>query len=142
MLEPLTYVADEAATVCATRLRNRAEKLPRRRDRRLRRQLEKLAGDLASLPRHAGGHRRGGLAVGRGAAPREAGPVYGGINGYEGRPTKSQLDQLRVLGARLDKAGRAPAVARHGELPAVNQGLTARKLEPVALLTFEEWKKK
>jgi hypothetical protein len=49
---------------------------------------------------------------------------------------------MGVLGARLDQAAAKLAALGKGELAAVNKVLTARKLDPVNLLTEEEWRKK
>jgi len=139
LLEKLTWT-DEAATALRDALRNRAEKLPATSP--LRRRAEKLAGDLAALHATLVATAEGGWLSGEEQLREKLGSLYGGINGYEGRPTKSQLDQLRVLGARLDRAADRLGSLAAAELPAVNQGLSESKLEPVALLTFEEWQKK
>jgi hypothetical protein len=137
MLETLTW-ADEAATGLRDALRNRAVNLPKDA---LRKRTEKLADDLAALHATLVATAEGGWLSGEEQLREKLGSLYGGINGYEGRPTKSQLDQLRVLGARLDQAADRLRSLAKTELPAINQGLAGLKLEPVALLTFEEWRK-
>jgi photosystem II stability/assembly factor-like uncharacterized protein len=139
MLEKLTW-ADEATTGLRDALRSRAEKLPA--DDTLRPQAEKLAAGLDALHATLVATAEGGWLSGEEQLREKLGSLYGGINGYEGRPTKSQLDQLRVLGARLDQAADRLRSLAATDLPAVNQGLAARKLAPVALLTFESWQKK
>jgi len=139
MMERLTYVVD--ATLAAREgLQKRAEGLPP--NDKLRKQLDALAGELTKLHATLAATGEGGWLSGEEQLREKVGYLYGGVNGYEGRPTKSQLDQMGVLGARLDKAAaRLDALAKN-ELAAVNKALAARKLEPVNLLTEEEWKKK
>jgi photosystem II stability/assembly factor-like uncharacterized protein len=139
MLEKLTWT-DDAALGLRNALQDRAAKLPA--GDALRRRTEKLAADLNALHTTLVATAEGGWLSGDEQLREKLGSLYGGINGYEGRPTQSQLDQLRVLGARLDQAGDRLNALAGNELKAINQGLTGRKLEPVALVTFEEWKKK
>ncbi len=139
MLERLTWL-DESAVAVRDGLRQRAAGLPK--GDKLRGQIEKLAGDLdlfhASLVATGGG----GFLSGEEQLREKLGSLYGGVNAYDGRPTKSQLDQAKVLGGRLDKEVARLEGIGNGELAAINKALAARKLEPVKLQTFEEWKKK
>jgi hypothetical protein len=139
MIERLTYVVD--ATLGAREgLQQRAAALPQ--NDKLRKQLDTLAGELTKFHATLVATGEGGWMSGEEQLREKLGYAYGGINGYEGRPTRSQLDQAAMLGARLDKAAaRLDAIAK-GELAAANKALTARKLEPVNLTTEEEWKKK
>ena len=67
--------------------------------------------------------------------------VYGGVNGYDGRPTQSQLDQVKVLGGQLDQAAGRLDKLEAGELAAVNRELEAKKLAPIQPKSREEWEK-
>jgi hypothetical protein len=139
MLERLTWVVESTA---GTRdaLRARVADLPR--GDRLRTQAEGLATDLDRFYASLVATSEGGWMSGEEQLREKLGALYGGVNGYDGRPTKAQLDQTRLFGGELDKAtARLEAVGR-GELAAVNKALAARKLEPVKVLTLEEWKKK
>jgi photosystem II stability/assembly factor-like uncharacterized protein len=139
MMERLTYVVD-AALALREGLQKRAEGMPQ--NDKLRKQLEGLAGELTKFHATLVATGEGGWLSGEEQLREKVGYLYGGVNGYEGRPTKSQLDMMSVLGARLDKAAaRLDAIAKN-ELAAANRALAARKLEPVNLLTEEEWKKK
>jgi hypothetical protein len=64
------------------------------------------------------------------------------VNGYEGRPSRTQLDQVDLLSERLAAAEARLESIGKGGLAEVNKALTARKLEPVNLLSREEWEKK
>jgi photosystem II stability/assembly factor-like uncharacterized protein len=130
MLETLTWT-DSAAIGLRDALRDRAEKLPK--GDALRKRTEKLAAEVDAFHASLVATGEGGWMSGEEQLREKLGSLYGGINGYEGRPTKSQLDQLRVLGARLDQAsGRLGSFAKT-DLPALNKELAGRKLEPVTV---------
>jgi hypothetical protein len=139
MMERLTYVVD-ATLGARDALQKRAEGLPQ--NDKLRKQLDALSGELTKFHATLVATGEGGWLSGEEQLREKLGYLYGGVNGYEGRPTRSQIDQMGVLGARLDKAAaRLDAIAKN-ELASANKALTARKLEPVDLLTEEEWRKK
>jgi photosystem II stability/assembly factor-like uncharacterized protein len=61
----------------------------------------------------------------------ELGTLYGNVNGFDGRPTKSQTDRMGVLAAELDAASAAFKAATSKELPGLNAELAKKKLEPL-----------
>jgi photosystem II stability/assembly factor-like uncharacterized protein len=68
--------------------------------------------------------------------------LYGAVNGYEGRPTGSQLEQADVLAGRLDAAG-ARFEGLTGSRPAtLNRDLVRQKLAALTVLTRDEWDKR
>ncbi|HEX7184422.1 MAG TPA: glycosyl hydrolase [Thermoanaerobaculia bacterium] len=139
MLERLTYV-DDAAVDARGALRQRAEALPK--NDKLRKQLEDAATSLDKLHASLVATGEGGWLSGEEQLREKLGTLYGGINAYEGRPTKAQLDQMKVLGGRLDKSAAQLDSIASGEVAAANKALAARKLEPVKVMTWEEWLKK
>jgi len=139
MLERLTWV-DESAVAVRDGLRQRAAGLPQ--GDKLRGQIEKLAGELDRLHASLVATSEGGFLSGEEQLREKLGGLYGGVNAYDGRPTKSQLEQVKVLGGKLEETVAQLEGIGKGELAAINKALTARKLEPVILQTFEEWKKK
>jgi hypothetical protein len=70
------------------------------------------------------------------------GELYGAVNGYEGRPTRSQTDQAEVLRGELDEAMARFEALRSQKLAEVNRALEKSKLPPVKLMTQEEWQEK
>ncbi len=68
--------------------------------------------------------------------------LYGAVNGYEGRPTDSQIEQVDVLVARLDAAAGRFTALTGPTLAALNRDLAARKLLAFAVLPREEWDKR
>jgi photosystem II stability/assembly factor-like uncharacterized protein len=139
MLERLTWVV-ESTTGARDALRARVADLPR--GDRLRGQAEGLANDLDRFRATLIATSEGGWMSGEEQLREKLGALYGGVNGYDGRPTRSQLDQTKLFGDQLDKAAARLEAIDRGELAAVNKTLTARKLEPVKVPTLEEWKKK
>jgi photosystem II stability/assembly factor-like uncharacterized protein len=138
-LERLTWL-DESAVATRDGLRQRAAGLPK--GDKLRTQLEKVANEYDRLHATLVATSEGGWLSGEEQLREKLGGLYGGVNGYDGRPTRSQLDQKKVLEGQLDQAVARLEAIGNGELAAVNKALTARKLEPVKPVLFEEWKKK
>ena len=67
--------------------------------------------------------------------------LYGSLNGYEGAPTKSQLDRLQALTKDLEGVSNEYAtLTKH--LDVINAELQNKKLEPMRAMTREEWDKK
>ncbi|MCZ6506567.1 MAG: hypothetical protein O7A04_00760, partial [Acidobacteria bacterium] len=62
--------------------------------------------------------------------------VFGGIAGFDGRPTQSQIDRTAVLAEELDAAkGRFAELTGASSIEALNRRLT----EPLALISREQW---
>ncbi len=68
--------------------------------------------------------------------------AYGGINGYDGRPTKAQLDAKALLEKQLADAGAKLEAFRTQDVPAVNRLLEKAKRPPIKVQTREEWEEK
>jgi hypothetical protein len=65
--------------------------------------------------------------------------LYGNVNGYEGKPTQSQLDRMAVLAQDLAAANARFDAAADKELPALNAGLAKTGKPAIAKLTAEAW---
>jgi hypothetical protein len=139
LLERLAW-ADAAAVGVRDELRQRAAGLPK--GDKLRAPIDKLAGTLDRFHAELVATSEGGWMSGEEQLRERLGAVYGGVNGYDGRPTKSQLDKTKGLAEELDKVAARLTAIEQGELAAINRTLTARQLAPVKLPSFEEWKKK
>jgi hypothetical protein len=138
-LERLTYIAGAAAEM-RDEARKRAGDLPK--GDRLRGELEALADRLDGFRRDLVASGDGGRMAGEERLREEIGDLYGAVNGYEGKPTRSQLDHVAVLSGRLDEAvGRFEGL-RDRDVAAVNRSLAKRKLAPIPVLSREEWEKK
>jgi photosystem II stability/assembly factor-like uncharacterized protein len=71
----------------------------------------------------------------------ELGMLYGNVNGYNGRPTKSQLDRMTALSRDLDAAW-AKFNGLSKETGLLNADFAKRKLDPIKPMTEEAWRKK
>lgn len=139
MLEEMTYVVD-AAIDLRDQARQRAEKLPAKNEPR--KQLEALAKSLEELRSTMVAVKEGGMITGEKKLRENMGSLYGDVNGYEGRPTQSQLERMKVLGDELDQAAAKFRTITQQQLPPVNSALEKEKLQPLMLMTKEEWTKK
>ncbi|HKI06163.1 MAG TPA: glycosyl hydrolase [Thermoanaerobaculia bacterium] len=138
MLGRLTYLADTVKALGDSG-KQRAEGLPK--GDRLRRQLTTLGDTLETFRATLVATGPGGWLSGEEQLREKMATIYGGVNGYDGRPTKSQIDQVKVLGDRLAKAEARLAALQGGEVAAVNRELEKRKLEPLKAKSREEWEK-
>ncbi len=85
--------------------------------------------------------KEGGWLSGEEQLRERIGALYGAVNSYDGRPADSQIGETEVLASEL--AGHnawLDGIAR--EIAALNRTLASRKLEPLSLLTREDWEKK
>jgi hypothetical protein len=71
----------------------------------------------------------------------ELGMLYGNVNGYNGRPTKSQIDRMAGLGKDLDAAwAKFNGITR--EMGLLNADFVKRKLDAIKPMTEATWRKK
>jgi len=129
MLEQLTATVDRMIAV-RDQARSRASGLPK--GGALRKRLEALA-DAMEKQRTALVATKGaeGGISGEEKLREELGTLYSNVNGYEGRPTQSQLDRMGVLGADLEAASRKLDAQLDKELAALGPLLKQAKLEPI-----------
>src|SRR3954469_3457579 len=138
-LSDLTFLVDN---VVSTRdaARDRASKLPE--GDALRAQLETLGKDVEALRGTLVAVKEGGGITGEERIREKLGILYGGVNQYDGRPTQDQVDNFATMSGRLDKAAADFKAATDKALPAVNPGLQAKQLAPIAVMTRADWDKK
>jgi photosystem II stability/assembly factor-like uncharacterized protein len=63
----------------------------------------------------------------------ELGTLYGNVNGFDGRPTRSQTDRAAVLAAELDGASAAFEVAKTKDLAPLNTELAKKRIDPIVI---------
>ncbi len=136
-LERLTYLAD-AVTAAEEQAKARAETLKGGE----RRSLETLAAALTTLRSELVATSEGGWLSGEEQLRERLGTLYGAVNGYDGRPTRSQLDLAGVLGKQLDATYARAEAIRTKELTAANRDLARHKAEQIAWMSKEDWDKK
>jgi hypothetical protein len=67
--------------------------------------------------------------------------LYGDVNGYEGRPTDSQVARAEVLGRELEDVIHEFNDLANRALPDLNRELQAKKLPPIATIAEADWRK-
>jgi hypothetical protein len=129
LLEQLTATVDQ---MIALRDQARARAATLTKGDVLRKRLEALADEMEKQRTAlvATKQAEGGIS-GEEKLREELGSLYGNVNGYEGRPTQSQLDRMAVLGAELEAAGRKLDAHAEKELTAIAPLLRKAKLEPL-----------
>ena len=138
-LERLTYVVD-AIIDARDQARARAEKLGK--DDALARKLRVTADKLDDLRRSLVTVREGGQITGEEKLREKLGRLYGGVNGYEGRPTNSQLRYADVLEGEMAAAELQFEALTGKELITLNAGLITKQLDPVKTMSHDDWVKK
>ena len=127
MLKRLTWLG-EATAAARDQAKARAQEL--RPGDRLRRQLEVLATELDRYLGTLVSTSEAGWLSGDEQLREKLGSIYGAINGYDGRPTRAQLDRAASLERQLGAASQRFEALRSGPLAAANRALGARKLAP------------
>lgn len=139
MLGRLTYVVDALVDVQA-QAKDRAAKFDENHE--LSASLKRLADDLEALRKTLVATRKGGFLAGEEQLREKLGALYGTVNGYEGRPTDSQLRYTRVLEKQLEQAQARLESLLAEQLNKLNAQLQAQTLEPITRMTKQEWEEK
>jgi hypothetical protein len=63
------------------------------------------------------------------------------VNNYDGKPTDSQTERTEALGHELEDVIKEFDQLTAKQLPGINTGLEKKKLEPIHLLTQQQWEK-
>jgi photosystem II stability/assembly factor-like uncharacterized protein len=139
MLGRLTYVVDSSVD-----LRDQARQRAGQSgvDAKLKSQLTSYAQSLDDFRTSLVAVKDGGMITGERKLREYMGELYGSVNGYSGKPTQNQMDRMGVLGKQLDDAGTKFTSLSTTSLTPVNDALGKAKLEPLKLMSQEEWNKK
>ena len=137
-LERLTWLVD-AAVAARDQAGERRKGLPS--GDALGRQLAGLAETVEAFRATLVATSEGGWLAGEEQLREKLGGLYGAVNGYDGRPTRSQLDRMEILTGQLDRAAARFQELLDGDVARANRALAARKLEPIKVPTREEWEK-
>ena len=140
LLERLAYTV-ESATDLRDQARARAAGMDERN--RIARRLEEFADGLEEFRSSLVSTSKAGPISGDEKLREKLADVYGAVTGYDGRPTRSQIDRTEVLRARLEKAEADFAAVSSGrDFDTLNVQLEGRGLEQLMVLTREEWEKR
>jgi hypothetical protein len=138
MLAQLTYVVD-----ATSELREQAQqRAAAASDDKLKEQLNGLAQKLEDFRSTLVAVKEGGMITGEKKLRENLGELYGAVNGYSGRPTQSQVENTAVLQKKLDEAGAQFQSIATVQVPPVNTALQGKSLEPLKVLSREDWDKK
>jgi hypothetical protein len=140
MMSRFTYIV-EAIMDARDQARVRAEALPksgalRKRLTVLGDALEKQRTDLVSTKQSEGG------VSGEEKLREELGTLYGNVNGYEGRPTDSQLKRMDVLGKDMEAARGKYQALIDKEMAPINAALGKLGREALKPLSEEDWQQR
>jgi len=138
MLAQLTYVVDStndlrdqaqqrAATANDSKLEDRLKGLVQK--------LEEFRSTLVSV-------KEGGMITGELKLREKLGDLYGGVNGYCGRPTQSQIDSTSIFQKKLDDAASQFQSITGSMLPPLNAALQKQNLEQLKAMSREDWANK
>lgn len=139
LLEHMTFVA-ESITGVREQYLERLEKLPAGASRQaaeaFAKEMESLRGRLLSTKESDGG------ITGEERIREKMDMLYASVDGYEGRPTRSQMDREKALGTELDSVEQAFRALLRDRLDELNRALAGAKLEPITVLDRATWERK
>jgi photosystem II stability/assembly factor-like uncharacterized protein len=135
LLADFTFLT-ERVRVLRDQASARAEKLSGGEKKR----LSDFASRLDSLYKTLVATGEGGWLSGEEQLRERIGSLYGAVNTFDGRPTGSQLAETEVVSTELQKKS-AAFDALLKEVDALNRTLASKKLEPLSVLTREQWEK-
>ena len=136
MVEDLAFLADSIVAV-RDGARARAEKVGAKD--RVAKDLGGFADTLDGMHKNLVAMGEGGWLSGEEQLREKVTTLYGAVNGYEGRPSQSQLDRADVLADELgQRQVRFEGLMRE-QRAALNRKLASKKLDPIEPPTREEW---
>jgi photosystem II stability/assembly factor-like uncharacterized protein len=117
----------------------RAAKLPENDG--TQKHAEELAADVDQIRVKIVATKEGGMITGEERLREFLGGLYGDVNGYEGRPTDSQVARTDALSRELDDVIRQFTDVTSKRLAALNRELEAKKLPAIQVISEDEWRK-
>jgi hypothetical protein len=138
MLARLTYIVDSTND-----LREQArQRAATSANSNLKDQLNSLIQKLEEFRSTLVAVKEGGMITGEKKLRENIGELYGGVNGYSGRPTQSQIESANVFQTKLDDAAKQLQSITGSALPALNALLQGKNLEPLKAMSREDWDRK
>ena len=65
--------------------------------------------------------------------------LYGAVNGYDGRPSQTQVERADAIGREVSDIIRDFDAWSAKEIAGLNSALAGKKLDPVVIMTRQEW---
>ena len=137
MMSDLTYVHDAAMGARRDAV-DRLAKLPAKDAGR--KPVQALIDQCTEL-RNTLSAQREGFVTGEEQLRERLGGLYGAVNFYDGRPTGSQLENLKLMEKQLGDATTRLQGIFAKELPAANAALAKSKLDAIPQLSREDWER-
>jgi len=121
-------------------LEARAAKLPANDP--LAAQLRTAAKQVDELRRKVVATKEGGAITGEERLRENLADLYGNVNGYEGRPSQTQVDRADAIARELGDVVRDFDTWLAKELAGINSALSGKGLEPITPVARADWEKK
>jgi photosystem II stability/assembly factor-like uncharacterized protein len=139
LLEDMTFVVDQINGVRSS-LDDRAAKLQTANP--LIDQLKKLSSQADEFRKRIVATKEGGMITGEERLREFAAGLYGNLNNYEGRPSQTQIERTDALTKELADLVKEFGAWGGAQLGSTSPDLAKANLEPVKLLTRDEWEAK
>jgi hypothetical protein len=139
LLGEMTYTVDRINGLRLA-LEDRAAKLPAGDP--VGKQLEAASARLDDLRKKIVATKEGGMITGEERLRENLTDLYGGVVGYEGRPSQTQLQRADAIARELDDVTRGFDTWAARELAGLNSAVAGKGLEPLKLMTRNEWDSK
>ncbi len=138
LLGDMTYAVDKINGV-RTSLDERASKLAAndstaKRFRAASAQVDELRKKIVAT-------KEGGMITGEERLRENLGDLYGGVIFYQGRPSQMQVMRTDAIARELADVVKQFDAWSARELPGINAALARKNLQPITLLTREQWEK-
>jgi photosystem II stability/assembly factor-like uncharacterized protein len=108
----------------------------------LRARLAAASGRADELRKKIVATKEGGAITGEERLREFLADLYGNVNGYDGRPSQTQVERADALARELADVVKEFDQWSSAELPGLNSALAAKGLEPLSTLTRAEWEQK
>ncbi|MDX6612872.1 MAG: hypothetical protein QOD75_2058 [Blastocatellia bacterium] len=121
-------------------LEARAAKLPANDP--LAERLRAAAKQVDELRRKIVATKEGGAITGEERLRENLADLYSNVNGYEGRPSQTQVDRTDAIARELADVVKDFDAWLARELPGINSALAGKGQEPITPMTRADWEKK
>jgi hypothetical protein len=108
----------------------------------LARRLRAAAAQVDRLRQKIVATKEGGMITGEERLRENLADLYGNVLNYEGRPSQTQVERAEAIARELVDVVKEFDAWSAKELASLDSALRAKHLQPIGLLTREEWEKK
>lgn len=105
-------------------------------------QLREAARQVDELRRKIVATKEGGAITGEERLREDLAGLYSNVNGYEGRPSQTQIERADAIARELGDVVRDFEAWLAKELSGINSALTGKGLEPITPIARADWEKK